>query len=90
MSDVEYRSAFHATADTLEEAEDNVAQAALMVAIEQIIATNGWTVKQAAERFGVSQRRITDLLRHRFDRFSLVDIAEIIGTLVAHTRSSKN
>jgi predicted XRE-type DNA-binding protein len=54
----------------------------LMDEVEAIIKRNGWTQKEGTKRCGVSQPRISDLLRGRIARFSvdaLVNIAAALG-----------
>jgi predicted XRE-type DNA-binding protein len=58
------------------------AKSELMVALSQLIRRSGWTQKEAAIRFSVTQPRISDLMRGRIDLFSLdmlVDMAEAGG-----------
>lgn len=44
-------------------------RAELMVALRKLIATKGWT--QAAEELGVTQSRVSDLVRGKHEKFSL-------------------
>jgi predicted XRE-type DNA-binding protein len=46
-------------------------RAELMVALRKLIATRGWTQAQAAEVLGVTQSRVSDLVRGKHDKFSL-------------------
>ena len=46
-------------------------RADLMARLRLIVQTEGWTQAQAAERFGVAQSRVSDLLRGKWDKFSL-------------------
>ena len=51
-------------------------------AVAEIVETNGWTQAEAADRCGVTQPRINDLLRGRISLFSLdalVNIAAALG-----------
>ena len=53
--------------------------------IAALVRENGWTQTEAANRCGVTQPRINDLLRGRVSRFSLdalVNIATSIGRKV--------
>ena len=53
--------------------------------ISELIAANGWTQVEAAEQCGLTQPRISDLLRGRLSRFSLdalVNIAAALGQRV--------
>ena len=57
----------------------------LMQQIAAIVEKNGWTQTEAAEKCGITQPRMNDLLRGRVSRFSLdalVNIATAIGRRV--------
>jgi predicted XRE-type DNA-binding protein len=61
------------------------ARSSLMRQIETIIKQGGWTQEVAAQRCGVSQPRINDLLRGKIGKFSidaLVKIATSLGQKV--------
>ena len=58
------------------------ARSALMIEITELIRRSDWTQRDAAKRFGVTQPRISDLMRGRIDLFSLdtlVDMAAAGG-----------
>jgi predicted XRE-type DNA-binding protein len=81
-----YASVWDALADTPEQAANLRARADLMRQITEIIQDNGWKQVEAAERCGVTQPRINDLLRGRVSRFSLdalVNIATALGRRVS-------
>jgi predicted XRE-type DNA-binding protein len=46
-------------------------RAQLMCDITKQIDKHHWTQSEAAKRFGVSQARVSDLVRGKFDKFSL-------------------
>jgi predicted XRE-type DNA-binding protein len=46
-------------------------RAELMAALRKLIDANGWTQAQAAEELGVTQSRVSDLVRGKHDKFSL-------------------
>ena len=46
-------------------------RADLMARLRVLVHTEGWTQAQAAERFGIAQSRVSDLLRGKWDKFSL-------------------
>jgi predicted XRE-type DNA-binding protein len=78
-------SVWDALADTREEAANLTARTDLMIQIAEIVKQKGWTQAEAAERCGVSQPRMNDLLRSRIARFSLdalVNIAAALGRRV--------
>jgi predicted XRE-type DNA-binding protein len=80
-----FTSVWDAIADSPEEAENLRLRADLMDRISALIQANGWTQIEAADRCGVSQPRINDLLRDRISRFSLdalVNIAAALGQKV--------
>lgn len=81
-----YASIWDAIADTPEQAANLRARAELMQQIAELIQTQGWKQVEAAERCGVTQPRINDLLRGRVSRFSLdalVNIATALGRRVS-------
>jgi predicted XRE-type DNA-binding protein len=80
-----YTSVWDAIADTPEEAANLRARAELMHKIEAVVKESGWTQTEAAQRCGVTQPRMNDLLRGRVSRFSLdalVNIATALGRRV--------
>lgn len=81
-----YASVWDAIADTPEQAANLRARAELMRQIAELIQAQGWKQVEAAERCGVTQPRINDLLRGRVSRFSLdalVNIATALGRRVS-------
>ena len=46
-------------------------RADLMARLRVLVQTEGWTQAQAAEQFGIAQSRVSDLLRGKWDKFSL-------------------
>jgi predicted XRE-type DNA-binding protein len=83
-----FASVWDALADTPEEAANLRLRSALMRQIAEIVESNGWTQAEAAERCGVTQPRINDLLRGRISRFSLdalVNIASALGRKITVT-----
>jgi predicted XRE-type DNA-binding protein len=83
-----FSSVWDAVADTPEQAANLRMRAELMHQIEEIIRAEGWKQAAAAQRCGVTQPRINDLLRGRVSRFSLdalVNIATALGRRVSFT-----
>ena len=64
-----------------EEAEHLRVRADLMVALEKAIAKQGLTQGQAAKLLGVSQPRVSDLLRGRIDIFSVDTLIDMLARL---------
>lgn len=61
------------------EAENLRVRSLLMIKIERLIASRGWTQSEAAKALGVSQPRISDLVRGKFDKFSADTLIEMLG-----------
>lgn len=51
----------------------------LMIRLSQLIAARQLTQKAAAALFGVSQSRVSDLVRGRIDRFSVDTLIDMLG-----------
>jgi predicted XRE-type DNA-binding protein len=82
MSGRKNTNAFEAVGFPRAEAEHLRIRADLMIALERLIQARGLTQAQAAKVFGVTQPRISDLLRGKIDRFSidtLVDMLAVAG-----------
>lgn len=80
-----YASVWDAIADTPAEAANLRVRSELMDKIAALVEESGWTQLEAANRCGVTQPRINDLLRGRISRFSLdalVNIAAALGRRV--------
>ena len=67
--------------------EDDPAEAArltllsdLMTELEEHIKAQGWTQKEAATRLGVTQPRISDLMRGKIDLFSIDSVVGLLTT----------
>jgi predicted XRE-type DNA-binding protein len=81
----QFESVWDALADTPGEAANLRARAELMQQIEAILKKEKWTQAVAATKCGVTQPRISDLLRGRVSLFSLdalVNIATALGRKV--------
>ena len=46
-------------------------RADLMARLRLLVQTEQWTQAEAAQRFGIAQSRVSDLLRGKWDKFSL-------------------
>ena len=75
------------------EAENLRVRTNLMIQLEKLIEARGWTQREAAQHLGVSQPRISDLVRGKLERFSADSLIEMFGragftvTVGAHRRS---
>lgn len=62
-----------------EEATVLAMRAELMARLRSVIADRGWTQQVAAKRLGIGQSRVSDLVRGKWDKFSL----DMLVTLAA-------
>jgi len=53
------------------EAQNLLLRADLMIAIQRYLRKSGLSQTEAAKKLGITQPRLSDLTRHRIDRFSL-------------------
>lgn len=51
----------------------------LMIRLSRLIETRGLTQRQAARLLGVSQPRVSDLVRGKIDRFSIDTLVAMLG-----------
>lgn len=61
------------------EAEVRRVRAELMGIIKKQIAAEGWTQKEAAVRFGVSQPRISEIVQGKTELFTIDKLIELLG-----------
>jgi len=71
MSDEGFASVWDAIEDTPAAAANLKLRSALMITLEAQIERRGWSQAEAARRFGVTQPRVSDLMRGKIDRFGL-------------------
>ena len=62
-----------------EEAENLKIRADLMIELTNLIEAQGLTQAAAAKLLGVTQPRISDLMRGKIDRFSVDSLIEMLG-----------
>lgn len=71
-----------------EEAENLRIRAELMMALTRLIEQRGLTQAAAAKLLGVSQPRVSDLVRGKIDRFSIDSLVAMLGTAGVEVRVS--
>ncbi len=71
MTTESFKSVWNAIEDTSAEAENMKLRSTLMMALERHINTKGWTQSEAAKKLGVTQPRVSDLLRGKINLFGL-------------------
>ena len=69
-----------------EEATVLAMRADLMARLRKLIADRGWTQQEAARRLGITQSRVSDLVRGKWDKFSL----DMLITLAARAGQRPN
>jgi predicted XRE-type DNA-binding protein len=62
-----------------EEAENLKVRADLMIQLTKLIQARGLTQARAARLLGVTQPRVSDLVRGKIDRFSIDGLVEMLG-----------
>ena len=62
-----------------DEAENLKIRADLMIELSRLIEAQGLTQVAAAELLGVTQPRVSDLMRGKIDRFSVDSLIEMLG-----------
>ena len=70
------------------EAEHLRVRSLLMIRLRQLIEARGLTQKDAAALCGVTQPRISDLVRGKIDRFSIDTLVEMLARAGAHVEVS--
>lgn len=85
MSEGPFSNVWDAISDTPEEAQNMTIRSELMITIREQIAALELSQTEAAKRLGVTQPRVSDLLRGKIDLFSvdaLVNMAVALGLRV--------
>jgi len=75
-----FDSVFDAIAGTPQEAASMRARADLMMSLAEVIRQQDMTQTDAAQLFGVTQPRISDLVRGRINLFSLDTLMDMAAT----------
>ncbi len=80
MKTTHYQSVWDAITDTPQEAASMKARSKLMMALSEVINQRMLRQKDAAELFGVTQPRISDLMRGKIQLFSLDMLMDMAST----------
>lgn len=81
MTSQRFASVWDAIEDTPAEAESMKLRSALMDAIEDAIKAKGWTQAEAAKALGVTQPRVSALMRGKISMFSLDSLINMLTAL---------
>ena len=69
-----------------EESENLKLRAELMIELSKVIKARRLTQAKAASLFGISQPRVSDLVRGKIDRFSVDTLVAMLGHAGAHVQ----
>ncbi|PLC49574.1 transcriptional regulator [Pollutimonas subterranea] len=79
MSKQRFESVWDAISDTPGEAANLKARSALIIILIEMIKRHGLTQAEAAKQLGVTQPRISDLMRGKIDLFSLDTLVNMLA-----------
>jgi predicted XRE-type DNA-binding protein len=74
-----FENIWDAIEDTPAEAENMKLRSSLMIALQDHIAQTGMSQSQAAAAFGVTQPRISDLMRGKIDLFAIDSLVNMLA-----------
>lgn len=84
MTNQTFASVWDAIEDTASEAESMKLRSALMMALEKKIRDQGWTQAEAARHFGVTQPRVSDLMRGKINLFAIDTLVNMLTAAGMH------
>lgn len=84
MTTQRYDTIWDAVEDSAEQAENMRLRASLMMALERYVTRNGMSQEQAAKLLGVSQPRISNLMRGKISLFSLDMLVNMVAAAGLH------
>ena len=84
MTTQRYDNIWDAIEDSAEQAENMRLRASLMMALEHYVTRNGMSQEQAAKLLGVSQPRISNLMRGKISLFSLDMLVNMVAAAGLH------
>ena len=84
MTEKRFESVWDGIADTSQEAESMKLRSALMMELRRHLDEIGLSQSEAAKLFGVTQPRVSDLVRGKIDRFSLDTLVNMVAAAGIH------
>jgi predicted XRE-type DNA-binding protein len=84
MSKQRYTSVWDAIEDTPAQAENMRLRSALMIVLKDHIAREGLSQSQAAKLFGVTQPRVSDLMRGKIELFGIDSLVNMLAAAGLH------
>ena len=79
MTKKSFGSVWDAIEDTPVDAENMKIRSSLMAAIIEKIQSNKWTQVEAARRLGITQPRVSDMMRGKIELFSVDSLIAMAG-----------
>ena len=79
-----FENIWDAIEDDPAQRENMKVRSALMTVLTDFILTEGMTQAQAAKRFGVTQPRISDLMRGKINLFAIDTLVNMLGAAGLH------
>lgn len=86
MSDERFANVWEAIKDTPAEAENMKLRSALMMTLKQRIKRLGYCPPEAAKCLGITQPRVSDLMRGKISLFSLDNLINMLALSVCMWR----
>lgn len=84
MKNEQFTSVWDAIEDTPEEAENMKLRSALMSALKKHVARAGLSQAQSAKLFGITQPRVSDLMRGKINLFGLDALVNMVAAAGLH------
>lgn len=79
MSNETFASIWDAIEDAPEQATNMKLRSSLMMALQEYVTQEGLSQSQAAKLFGVTQPRVSDLMRGKIDLFALDTLVNMLA-----------
>ena len=87
MSRQRFNSVWDAIEETASEAENMRLRSVLMIALRDYIEREGLSQAEAARRMGVTQPRISDLMRGKISLFGLDSLVNMLAAVGLHVEA---
>lgn len=84
MTNQQFSSVWDAIENTPEEAENMKLRSSLMIALRKHIERSGMSQAQAAQLLGVTQPRVSDLMRGKINLFALDALVNMVTAAGMH------
>jgi len=84
MKNEQFTSVWDAIEDTPEEAENMKIRSELMIALKEHITRSGLSQAQAAKLFGITQPRVSDLMRGKINLFGIDALVNMVAAAGLH------